>query len=139
MTEDHASFQPDLNREAVRAACEALAGTRFSTLIDDRNRPRLDRQEQAAIGTVLDALDAAEQRVKALEGALACLDGDREIKPLDGDRLERLLDFEERWACVCPSSDASLSWPDQRALLNEAVLAFRSREALAALNPTGEP
>lgn len=78
-------------------------------------------------------LDATRDEVGRLRAILA---GDREVRPLSAERLERILDYEEQVKMLAgPNDTASLSWADQRALIDEAVIAFRLR---AALSPDGE-
>lgn len=59
------------------------------------------------------------------------LAGDHEVRPMHPDRLDRILDFQEHAGQVMgPNDSASLSWADQRALIDEAVIAFRARAAI---------
>ena len=59
------------------------------------------------------------------------LAGDHEIKPLPEERLDEILEFEERFKMLGGAGDtASLDWATQCALINEAVLACRARALL---------
>lgn len=74
---------------------------------------------------------SALRRVEVMEKALGLLNGDQEIKPMLEARLDRLLDHHEHFCAVGgPNDSATFQWSDQVALLNEAVLALRARQAL---------
>ncbi len=70
-------------------------------------------------------LEAMQREMAELRSTLA---GDHEVKPLSEDRLEEILEFEERFKMLGGAGDtASLDWSTQRALIDEAVLACRAR------------
>ena len=70
-------------------------------------------------------LEAMKREMAELRSTLA---GDHECKPLSEDRLEEILEFEERFKMLGGAGDtASLDWSTQRALIDEAVLACRAR------------
>lgn len=81
-----------------------------------------------------------EQPEPAVEAAAALarirtiMDGDGETTPLPEDDLDRILEFEEHVSLLSsPGDTASLTWPDQRKLISEAILASRVRDLLSTL------
>lgn len=101
---------------AVRAVIEDLPE-------DDILQPY--RKHLEAQASELSALRADRERLRE------ALRGDHEVKPMSEERLERILDFEEHFKAVAiPEMTATLDWSDQRALIDEAVLAYRARAAL---------
>lgn len=83
----------------------------------------------AAVNALPDLIAAARER----DGLREALAGDREVQPLSEARLDRILEFEERVGQLAgPKDTATLTWADQRALIAEAVLAYRARQALAS-------
>jgi hypothetical protein len=109
----------------------ALANAIFMA---DRNDMSLLHYQTAAkerIRWLSIRLAEALRRVEVMEKALGLLNGDHEIKPMPEARLDRLLDHEEHFRAVGgPNDSATFQWSDQVALLHEAVLAFRARQAL---------
>ncbi|MCJ8053813.1 hypothetical protein GB928_018310 [Shinella curvata] len=107
-----------------------------------KREPRFEYRAIYDADTVLDLARQAEAmkremakkdaRIAALEKVLA---GDHEIKPLSEDRLEEILEFEERFKmCGGAGDTASLDWSTQRALIDEAVLASRARALIGGGN-----
>ncbi len=83
-------------------------------------------------GAMAEAMLADDDATTRLEEVRKALAGDHEVKPMHPDRLDRILDFQEHAGQVMgPNDSASLSWADQRALIDEAVIAFRARVAIA--------
>jgi len=61
------------------------------------------------------------------------LNGDHEIRPLPEDDLDRILEYQESTRSVGLPAGCifGLSWAAQQKLIDEAVLAYRARAALA--------
>jgi hypothetical protein len=108
--------------------------TTASDLADELERAEdfLNDPNKFAISRRLrDRILSALRRVEVMEKALELLHGDHEIKPMLEARLDRLLDHHEHFRAVGgPNDSATFQWSDQVALLHEAVLAFRARQAL---------
>lgn len=129
--------------EAYRQFIDLADCTTILALLAERDalQARVEKAEAEAASRVhLESFEAMKARAEAAEAKLAqareVLKGDHEVRPLHEDRLERLLDHEEHFRQVAgPHDSATFTWSDQRALLDEAVLAFRARTFLATLQP----
>jgi len=129
-----AACSPDRMREVLALARQAAA---LQQEVDSLKQTRQHSREASA--ALHDAFMEERKRAEALKRENAelrkTLAGDHEIKPLSEDRLEEILEFEERFKMLGGAGDtASLDWATQCALINEAVLACRARALLGGEN-----
>lgn len=118
-------FQAHANPATVLALLAENAALRESI-------SRHDRQVSGMLRARLSAEARATEAERKLAEAVGLLNGDHEVQPMSEDRLDRILAFEEHAGMVCgPNDSASLTWADQRALISEAVIAYRARTFLS--------
>ncbi|WPE19849.1 hypothetical protein [Shinella zoogloeoides] len=91
-----------------------------------------DEAAKAVAEIIARQAEALQRENAELRKTLA---GDHEIKPLSEDRLDEILEFQERFKMLGGAGDtASLDWATQCALINEAVLSCRARALLGGEN-----
>jgi hypothetical protein len=123
-------------RKALREAAERIIAVAEEINAELRNDSYMksaglvETKFAHGILSLLDALSSAETR---LEKARTALNGCREIKPMPQEKLEEILEYEELTKTIAfpGGTRFGLSWADQQALINEAILAHRAREATA--------
>jgi len=107
----------------------------FQQGLENRTHDDREGSAQDACEEIRSAFSALARQAEALQRENAelreTLAGDHEIKPLSEERLDEILEFEERFKMLGGAGDtASLDWATQRALIDEAVLACRARALL---------